>query len=68
MSLAESSKWINVLTSSSSAKNKSGKEQLERSNLLLPEKQMHMGVREEQVIKVFLPLMHPAPGMPAEIE
>jgi len=66
--LAESSKWINALTSSSSAENKSGKEQLERGNLLLHEKQTHMAVRDEQVINILLPLMHPAPGMQAEMK
>lgn len=29
---------------------------------------MHTGVRDEQVIKVLLSLMHPAPGMQAEME
>lgn len=58
---------MNVLTSSSSAENKSGKEQLERGNLLC-EKQMHMGVRDEQVIKGLLPLMHPAPGKQADMK
>lgn len=66
-SLTERSKQINVLTSSSSAENKSGKEYLERGNLVR-EKQMHMGVREEQVIKGLLPLMYPAPGKQAEMK
>lgn len=65
--LIESSKQINVLTSSGSAENKSGKEQLERGNLLC-EKQMHMGVRDEQVIKGLWPLMHGAPGKQADMK
>lgn len=66
--MAESSKRINVLTSSSSAENKSVEEQLERSNLLLCEKQKHMGVRDEQVIKALLLLIHPASGLQARME
>lgn len=54
-----------MLTSSSSAENKSEKEQLERGNLLC-EKQM--GVRDEQVIKGLLPLMHLAPGKQADMK
>lgn len=57
-----------MLTSSSSAENKSGKEQLERGNLLLREEQMHMGARDEQVIEVLSPSMHPAPAMQAEMK
>lgn len=29
---------------------------------------MHIGVRDEQVIKVYLPLMHPSPGTQAGME
>lgn len=54
-----------MLTSSSSAENKSGKEQLERGNLLCKKQ---MGVRDEQVIKGLLPLMHLAPGKQADMK